>query len=92
MITNIKEYTKKVLALQKAFLAILAVVFIMALFNLNDKTKTEFFTSYNFIDLLKSNSIYLLLGMGETIVLIAGGVDLSIGGVMTVSGILAIIL
>jgi len=92
MITNIKEYAKRVLSLQKAFLAILAVVFIMALFNLSDRTKTEFFTSYNFIDLLKSNSIYLLLGMGETIVLIAGGVDLSIGGVMTVSGILAILL
>src|SRR6476659_2964000 len=92
MATNIKRYATKILSLQKAFLAILLVVFVMALFNLTEKTKTEFFTSYNFIDLLKSNSIYLILGMGETIVLIAGGVDLSIGGVMTVSGILSILL
>jgi ribose transport system permease protein len=90
MTTNIKDYIKRILSLQKAFLAILLVVFVMALFNLTDKTHTEFFTSYNFIDLLKSNSIYLILGMGETIVLVAGGVDLSIGGVMTVSGIIAI--
>jgi ribose/xylose/arabinose/galactoside ABC-type transport system permease subunit len=91
MATNIKEYRTKVLSLQKAFLAILIVVLVMALFNLTEKTKTEFFSSYNFIDLLKSNSIYLILGMGETIVLIAGGVDLSIGGVMTVAGILSIL-
>jgi len=90
MITNIKEYITKILSLQKAFLAILLVVFIMALFNLNPKTHSEFFSSYNFIDLLKSNSIYLILGLGQTIVLVAGGVDLSIGGVMTVSGIVAI--
>jgi len=92
MNTNIKESLKKILSLQKAFFAILAVVFIMALLNLNETTRTEFFSSYNFIDLLKSNSIYLILGMGQTIVLIAGGVDLSIGGVMTVSGIMAILL
>jgi len=92
MATNIKGYITKVLSLQKAFLAILFVVFVMALFNLSPKTHTEFFSSYNFIDLLKSNSIYLILGMGETIVLVAGGVDLSIGGVMTVSGIISILL
>ncbi len=92
MTTNINEYLKKFLSFQKAFLAILVVIFVMALFNLNENTKTEFFSTYNFIDLLKSNSIYLILGMGETIVLIAGGVDLSIGGVMTLSGIVSILL
>ena len=92
MTTNIKGYITKILSLQKAFLAILLVVFVLLLFNLNEKTHTEFFTSYNFVDLLKSNSIYLILAMGETIVLVAGGVDLSIGGVMTVSGIMAILL
>jgi ribose transport system permease protein len=92
MVTNIKRYITKILSLQKAFLAILLVIFALLLFNLNEKTHTEFFTSYNFVDLLKSNSIYLILAMGETIVLVAGGVDLSIGGVMTVSGIMAILL
>jgi ribose/xylose/arabinose/galactoside ABC-type transport system permease subunit len=92
MTTNIKGYITRILSLQKAFLAILSVIFVLLLFNLNEKTHTEFFTSYNFVDLLKSNSIYLILAMGETIVLVAGGVDLSIGGVMTVSGIMAILL
>ncbi|MHC1785229.1 MAG: ABC transporter permease [Anaerolineaceae bacterium] len=90
MAKKIREYITKILSMQKAFLAILLVILVMALFNLNDKTHTEFFTSYNFFDLLNSNSIYLILAMGETIVLVAGGVDLSIGGVMTLSGIIAI--
>jgi ribose/xylose/arabinose/galactoside ABC-type transport system permease subunit len=53
---------------------------------------TPFYTSENFVNLLTSNSIFLILAMGETIVLISGGVDLSIGGIMTVGGIVAILL
>ena len=90
MATNMKEYPKKIFSLPKAFFAVLLVIFVMSLFNLNENTKTEFFSNYNFIDLLKSNSIYLILGMGQTIVLVAGGIDLSIGGVMTLAGIIAI--
>jgi ribose transport system permease protein len=52
--------------------------------------KTPFYTRYNLIDLVNSNSTLLIVAMGFTVVLIAGGVDLSIGGVMTVSGIIAI--
>lgn len=92
MTAILTDYLKRLWALQKAFLAILAVCLVMLLFNLNDSTKTEFFSSYNFIDLFNSNAIYMILAMGETIVLVAGGVDLSIGGVMTVSGIVAILL
>ena len=65
--------------LQKAFLAIILVLIAMALFNLNPDTRTNFFSEANFINVLKSASIFMILAMGETVVLIAGGVDLSIG-------------
>ena len=81
---------RSVVSLQKAFLAIILVVIAMALFNLNPSTRTEFFTEVNFIDLAKSSSIFLILAMGETFVLIAGGVDLSIGGMMALSGVVVI--
>jgi ribose/xylose/arabinose/galactoside ABC-type transport system permease subunit len=82
---------RRVLGLQKAFLAILLTVLAMALLNLLPATRNDFFSGYNLVEsLLKSNSIYVILAMGETVVLVAGGVDLSIGGVMSLTGILAI--
>ena len=79
-----------VLSLQKAFLAIILVVLAMALFNLNPSTRSEFFSQLNLVDLLKSSSIFLILATGETVALIAAGVDLSIGGMMALSGVVVI--
>src|SRR6188472_3340227 len=90
--SRVVRSTRSVASLQKAFLAIILVVIAMALFNLNPGTRTEFFTEVNFIDLAKSSSIFLILAMGETVVLIAGGVDLSIGGMMALSGVVVIML
>ena len=90
--SRVSRSTRSVFGLQKAFLAIILVVIAMALFNLNPSTRTEFFTEVNFIDLAKSSSIFLILAMGETFVLIAGGVDLSIGGMMALSGVVVIML
>jgi len=88
--SRVSRSTRSVFGLQKAFLAIVLVVIAMALFNLNPGTRSEFFTEVNFIDLLKSSSIFLILAMRETFVLIAGGVDLSIGGMMALSGVVVI--
>jgi ribose transport system permease protein len=77
---------------QKAFLALILVVIAMAMFNLFPDTRTEFFSQVNFVDLLKSSSIFLILAIGETVVLIAAGVDLSIGGLMALSGVVVIML
>jgi len=90
--SRVVRSTRSVASLQKAFLAIILVVIAMALFNLNPTTRTEFFTEVNFIDLAKSSSIFLILAMGETFVLIAGGVDLSIGGMMALSGVVVVML
>lgn len=92
MTSSVARAAKSVLSLQKAFLAIILVVIAMALFNLIPATRSEFFSQLNFIDLLKSSSIFLILAMGETVVLIAAGVDLSIGGMMALSGVVVILL
>jgi ribose transport system permease protein len=90
--TRVVGAAKTAVSFQKAFLAIILVVLAMALFNLFPETKTNFFSEANFINILKSASIFLILAMGETIVLIAGGVDLSIGGMMAFSGVITILL
>ena len=90
--TRIVGAAKSGLAVQKAFLAIILVVLVMAVANLFPETKTNFFSEANFINVLKSASIFLILAMGETVVLIAGGVDLSIGGMMAFSGVVVILL
>jgi ribose transport system permease protein len=92
MNTRIVEAARTALALQKAFLAIILVILAMAVFNMIPETRSEFFSEANFVDLLKSSSIFLILAMGETVVLIAGGVDLSIGGLMALSGVVVILL
>ena len=89
---NCHRAAKSVGSVQKAFLAIILVVIAMALSNLFPETKTQFFSEANFINLLKSGSIFLILAMGESVVLIAGGVDLSIGGMMALSGVVVLLL
>lgn len=69
---------------QKAFFAIVVMLVAMLFF------KTNFYTQYNLFDLMKSSSVLLILAFGVTLVLVAGGCDLSIGGNMVISGIVAI--
>jgi ribose/xylose/arabinose/galactoside ABC-type transport system permease subunit len=83
---------KSGLAIQKAFLAIVLVLIAMAVANMFPETRSNFFSEANFTNVLKSASIFLILAMGETVVLIAGGVDLSIGGMMAFSGVVVILL
>jgi ribose transport system permease protein len=90
--TRIVGAAKSGLAVQKAFLAIILVFLVMAAANLFPETRTNFFSEANFINVLKSASIFLILAMGETVVLIAGGVDLSIGGMMAFSGVITILM
>lgn len=76
----------KVLTKQKALIAILALLIIMAF------SGTKFFTAYNLMDLLKSASIMEILAFGVTLTIICGGCDLSIGGILSLSGIVTIML
>jgi len=47
-----------------------------------------FATSYNFSDMLRDLSILGLLAIGETFVMIGGGIDLSVGSVLLIAGII----
>ncbi len=69
---------------QKAFLAIVGMLAVMAFF------PTNFYTTFNLLDMLNSTSILLILAFGVTLTVISGGCDLSIGGILVVAGIIAI--
>ena len=84
---NVKSFVislGKLASKQKALVAILLMFILMLFFH------TNFYTSYNLIDLLNSSSILMILAFGVTLTVISGGCDLSIGGVMVTSGIIAI--
>lgn len=69
---------------QKALLTVLAIFCLMLFF------KTNFFTAFNLLDMLNSASILMIVAFGLTMVIIAGGIDLSVGGTLVVAGILTI--
>jgi Ribose/xylose/arabinose/galactoside ABC-type transport systems, permease components len=69
---------------QKAFIAIL-IMMVGMLFS-----GTQFYSAYNLLDMLNSTSILLILAFGVTLTIISGGCDLSIGGILVVSGIISI--
>lgn len=50
-------------------------------------TQPTFATYDNFINILNTNAVLLVAAIGLTIVLLVGGFDLSIGGVLALSGI-----
>lgn len=48
-----------------------------------------FFTQRNILNVMKQTSITAILGVGMTFVLISGGIDLSVGSVIALAGVLA---
>lgn len=74
----------KALGRQKALIAIAAMLVLMLFFD------TRFYTAYNLLDMLNSAAILEILAFGVTLVIICGGVDFSIGAMMSLSGIITI--
>ena len=83
-IKQIRKTVGKLAGKQKALIAILFIMILMLFF------PTNFYTTFNLIDMVNSSSILMILAFGVTMTVIAGGCDLSIGGVMVTSGIIAI--
>jgi ribose transport system permease protein len=50
--------------------------------------QSQFFTFTNFLNILQTNAILLILSVGLTFVLLVGGFDLSIAGVLALGGVL----
>ena len=82
-----KDFAKKLgklAAKQKAFIAIVVIFIAMAFF------RTNFYTAYNLLDMLNSATVNMVVAFGLTMVIIAKGIDLSVGGTLVVSGITVI--
>jgi len=87
MQTSIAVFSRRALRTltkQKAVIAILALLFLMLFF------KTNFYTSYNLLSVLKDAAVNEIIAFGVTLTVIAAGCDLSVGAVMCLSGIVAI--
>jgi len=82
-----KTFAKKIgrlAAKQKAFVAIVIILIVMIFL------KTNFYTPFNLLDMINSASINMIVAFGITMVIIARGIDLSVGGTLVVSGIVSI--
>ena len=87
MQTSILDFGKRTLRAltkQKAVIAILVMLILMLFF------KTKFYTSYNLLNVLKDAAVNEIIAFGVTLTVIAAGCDLSVGGVMCLSGIVSI--
>ncbi len=76
----------KIISKQKAVIAILALMIMMLFFD------TTFYTTYNWLDMLRSTAILEIVAFGVTVAVICGGCDLSCGGTLCLGGILAVML
>lgn len=70
----------------KAIAAIIVILVVMIFFDV------KFYTVYNLVDYLRTVSVIVIIGLGVSLTVISGGCDLSVGGMMSLSGILAILL
>lgn len=74
---KIAEQNKKDKIIRMA--PVIILVFLLLVFSF---TVQGFFTAFNFVSLLRQASILLILAMGITFVIVMGGIDLSVDGVM----------
>jgi ribose transport system permease protein len=78
-------YAKKAFQLLSNIPAVLwFVIFLLAIFGL---ISDRYFTFNNMINILQQGAVLLLVASAATIVILSEGLDLSLGGVLTLSGI-----
>jgi ribose transport system permease protein len=80
------KQTLKVLSKQKAVIAIAIMLFVMLFSN------TNFYTWRNIVNIFGRASPDLIIAFGVTLAVICRGCDLSVGSVMSLSGILAVMM
>ncbi|WP_245917520.1 ABC transporter permease [Bacillus canaveralius] len=64
------------------FIVLLALVFIISL------TNAKFLTMYNFLNIFRQVSINGLIAFGMTFVILTGGIDLSVGAILGLAGMI----
>lgn len=81
---------KTALQFGKENIGIIAALFVLCLFlALNPITKDSFLTQKNVFNVLRQISSNLFLACGMTMVIILGGIDLSVGSIIALSGCIA---
>ncbi|HWR43785.1 ABC transporter permease [Sporomusa sp.] len=78
---------KKLTRLQTEYSIIMAFLVIAVLASL---ANSEFLTSSNIINILRQVSIIGIISLGMTLIIISGGIDLSVGAVLALVGALAL--
>lgn len=73
----------KILIANKTFLILIGLVFLMSFLH------ESFLTTRNIVNIIRQVSIYGIIAMGMTFVIIMGGIDLSIGAIVAIGGIIA---
>ncbi|NLL78082.1 MAG: ABC transporter permease [Clostridiales bacterium] len=82
--------TKKVKIYFKDNLGIIVAFLILCIFlSVNPATSNSFFTTKNLFNVLRQISTNLYLACGMTMVIILGGIDLSVGSIIALSGCIA---
>lgn len=77
---------KQVLLKQKAVLAILAMLILMLFFN------TQFYSVYNWMNVFRSATVQGIIAMGVTMTVLCAACDLSVGGIMCLSGVITVLM
>lgn len=84
---NLKSFLRKIIS--GGYGSSIALI---GLFILSSYISPYFLTEINIFNLLRQSSIFGFMSLGMTLVILSGGIDLSVGGVMTLCSILAAIL
>ena len=81
--------TKSIKRYFKDNLGIIAALIVMILFlYFFPRTHSTFLTKNNIFNVLRQSSTNLMLACGMTMVIILGGIDLSVGSIIAMSGVL----
>ncbi len=83
LIKSVKGFFRDNLGIIIAFLALCAFL------TINPSTQNTFFTQKNMFNVLRQISTNLYLACGMTMVIILGGIDLSVGSIIALSGCIA---
>ena len=88
--TNNNALTKvwKIISKQKAVIAFIILLLIVLI----SKQRALFYNQRNLLGILRSAAIVEIVAFGVTVAVLNGGCDLSCGGVLSLSGIIAILI
>ncbi len=88
--TSSSKFQKRVKTYFKDNLGIIVAFLVLCIFlSVNPATRGSFFTAKNLFNVLRQISTNLYLACGMTMVIILGGIDLSVGSIIALSGCIA---